>query len=226
MLGGTSPDRPSRSAVAVLCASASLGRPEPDPFGPSDWRRLAALHCECLPDSAVSALGERYAGRFYRYLAGSVTEHVFLHRNAGDVIDAACVVSLDPQGLNRRLWLSTPLLGSLLRSTPAGGRWVLARALSPSLRAHRYESGDGASLVLDAPEFILVFVAPGMRRRGLGRALLARARAWLREAGYRRCLARTRDHPRNRAVDFYRAAGFELHGRSLRRGFQVWESGV
>ena len=209
-------------------AGAGAGGPDttPDPTGPADWRRLATLHCECLPDSAVSALGERYAGRFYRYVAGSVTEHVFLHRNAGDVIDAACVLSLDPSGLNRRLWCRTPLLWSLLRASRAGERRVLVSALSPLPGAHRYESGDGASFVIDAPEFILVFVAPGMCRRGLGRALILRSRAWLRKAGYRRCLARTRDHPGNRAVDFYRAAGFELRGRSSRRGFQVWESAV
>ena len=200
--------------------------PEPDPTGPADWGRLAALHHECLPGSAVAVLGERYTERFYRYLARSASEHAFLHRDAGGAIDAACMVSLDPPGLNRRLWRSTPLLSSLSRVEPAGGRWALARALSPWPRAHRYESGEGDSPALDAPEIILIFVAPGRRRRGLGRALVERGRAWLRAAGYRRCLARTLDDPRNRAADFYRAAGFELRGRSLRRGFQVWESAV
>ena len=203
-----------------------VGLPEPDPIGPADRRRLAALHCGSLPGSAIAALGESYAERFYRYLSDSAQEHAFLHRDATGIIDAVCVVSLDPRGLNRRLWCRTPLLWSLLRASGARGRRALASALSPSPGAHRYESGDGASGVFDAPEVILVFVAPGRRRRGLGRALLARVRAWLRDTGYRRCLARTRDHPRNRAIDFYRAAGFELKGHSSHRGFQVWESGV
>ena len=209
-------------------AGAEAGDPgtAPNPIGPEDWRRLAALHCASLPGSAIAALGEPYAERFYRYLSDSAREHAFVHRDATGAIDAACVLSLDPSSLNRRLWCRTPLLSSLLRASGADGRRALARALSPSPGAHRYESGNGASRVVDAPEVILVFVAPGRRRRGLGRALLARGRAWLRESGYPRCLARTRDHPRNRAVDFYRAAGFELCGRSSLRGFQVWESGV
>lgn len=220
-------DVPSRCiALQVLRASVGVGPPEPDRLGPADWRRLAALHRECLPGSAIAALGERYAERFYRYLSDSAQEHAFLHRDARGAIDAACVLSLDPGALNCRLWRRTPLLWSLLRASGARGRRALASALSPFPGAHRYESGDGAPAVFDAPELILVFVAPGRRRRGVGRALLARARAWLREAGYRRCLARTRDHPRNRAVEFYRATGFELRGRSSRRGFQVWESGV
>ena len=209
-------------------AGAEAGGPGtvPDPIGPADWRQLAALHCGSLPGSAIAALGEPYAERFYRYLAESVREHAFVHRDATGAIDAACVLSLDPSGLNRRLWCRTPLLWGLLRASGADGRRALASALSPSPGAHRYESGNGASRVVDAPEVILVFVAPEMRRRGLGRALIARSRAWLREAGYRRCLVRTRNHPRNRAVDFYRAVGFELRGRSSRRGFQVWESAV
>ncbi len=204
----------------------AFGPPRPDPTGPEDWRRLAALHCESLPESAVAVLGERYAERFYRYLAGSEREHAFLHRDAGGALEAVCVVSLDPSGLNRRLWCSTPLLPALLRGAAGTRRRALAGALSASPRAHRYESDEGAPRSLDAPEIIVVFVAPGRRRRGLGLAIVARARAWLRAAGQRRCLARTLDDPRNRAAAFYRAAGFELRGRSLRRGFQVWESAV
>ena len=209
-------------------AGAEAGGPgtAPDPIGPVDWRRLAALHCGSLPGSAITALGEPYTERFYRHLSESAREHAFVYRDATGAIDAACVLSLDPSSLNRRLWLSTPLLWALMRASGADGRRALVSALSPLPGAHRYESGNGASRVVDAPEVILVFVAPGMRRRGLGRALLARGRAWLRKAGYSRCLARTRDHPGNRAVDFYRAAGFELRGRSSRRGFQVWESAV
>ncbi len=212
--------------MEASCADTSPGRPEPDPLGPADWRRLAALHRGCLPASAITALGDTYAESFYRYVAKSSREHAFVHRNDRGAIDAACVVSLAPGSLNRRLWSSTPLLRALMCASGAGRRRALASALSPSPGAHRYQSGSGALRVVDAPEIILVFVAPGMRHRGRGRALIARVRAWLRQAGHRRCLARTRDHPRNRAVDFYRAVGFELRGRSLRRGFQVWESAV
>jgi len=155
-----------------------------------------------------------------------VQEHAFLHRDATGAIDAVCVVSLDPRGLNRCLWRRTPLPWSLLRSSGARGRRSLASALSPFPRAHRFEDAGGASLRLDAPEIVLIFVEAGRRRRGIGLGLLDRARAWLRAGGHRRCLARTLDDPRNRAAEFYRAAGFELRGRSRRRGFQVWESGV
>ena len=197
--------------------------PQPDPIAAPDWRRLAALHRRCLPDSALTALGERYAERFYRYLAGSSHEHAFLHRDAAGIIDAACIVSLEPETLKRRLWRATPLLRSLLWNAPGGGRRTLARALWPSRRAERYEDRSGVGKVISTPEIILLFVAPARRRRGLGRTVLARGRDWLRASGHRRCLARTLDAPRNRAVAFYRAAGFRLHGRSRERGFQVWE---
>ena len=203
-----------------------VGSPEPDPLGPADRRRLAALHCGSLPDSAVAELGERYAERFYRCIGASEREHAFLHRGAAGAIDAACVVSLDPRGLNRRLWCRTPLVPHLARMAAAGRCRSLASALSPFPRAHRFEDAGGASLRLDAPEIVLIFVEAGRRRRGIGFGLLDRARAWLRAGGHRRCLARTLDDPRNRAAEFYRAAGFEFRGRSRHRGFQVWESGV
>ena len=216
---------PSRGAPAGDGTGRAGGTPLPrsDPIAEPDWRRLAALHRRCLPDSAITALGARYAGRFYRYLAGSAREHAFLHRDPAGIIDAACIVSLEPGTLRRRLWRATPLLRSLLGSAPLRGKRVLARALWPSRRAERYEDRSGAGRRIRAPEIILLFVAPERRRQGLGRALLARARAWLGAAGHRRCLARTLDARRNRAADFYRAAGFRWQGRSRERGFQVWE---
>lgn len=223
-------DRSPRLALETQCDLTGTATrdsfPEPDPVCPADWRNLAALHRECLPGSAVAELGERYAERFHRYIGSSSKEHVFLHRDARGAIDAACVVSLDPRGLNRRLWTHTSLFSRLLGNTTPGRRRSLSSALSPFPRAHRYENGNGASLLLDAPEIILIFVKVGQRRRGVGRALLDRSRAWLRAGGYRSCIARTLDDPRNHAADFYRATGFEYRGRSLRRGFQVWMSGV
>ena len=223
-------DRAPRLAVETQCdLTGSATRdsfPEPDPICPADWRNLATLHRECLPDSAVAELGERYAERFHRYIGGSSKEHMFLHRDSRGAIDAACVVSLDPRGLNRRLWVHTPLFARLLGNITPWRRRSLSSALSPFPRAHRFENVRGVSLPFDAPEIILIFVKVGQRRCGLGRALLDRSRAWLRAGGYRRCFARTLDGPHNRAADFYRATGFEYRGRSLRRGFQVWMSGV
>ena len=200
--------------------------PQPDSIGPAEWRSLAALHRECLPGSAVATLGERYAECFYRYLGESSKEQVFIHRDSRGAVDALCVVSLDPRSLNRRIWLHTPLLFRLLGKEAAGRRRALASALSALPGVHRHMDGEGVSRSLDAPEIVLIFVRTGHRRRGLGRTLLGRGRAWLRAGGHRRCLARTLDDPRNRAADFYRATGFELRGRSRTRGFQVWESGV
>ena len=205
---------------------AAAPGPEPDRMAPADWIRLAALHRTCLPDSASTLLGARYAERLYRYLSRSGREHTFMHRDREGLIDAACVLSLDPRSLNRRLWRFTPVLRSLWRAAPEGGRWALAKAFSPSPGARRYRGDEGHSRSIDAPEVILLFVAPQKRRRGRGRALIERARAHLRALGYRSCFARTRDAPRNPAAAFYLASGFELRGRSRRRGFQVWESRV
>ena len=220
---GAGPSCRAPAAGAGAGTGEEVPAPRSDPIAEPDWRRLAALHRRCLPDSAVTALGGRYAERFYRYLAGSAREHAFLHRDAAGVIDAACIVSLEPGTLNRRLWRATPLLRSLLGNAPARGKRALARALWPSRRAGRYEDRSGVGRLIRAPEIILLFVAPERRRQGLGRALLARVRAWMGAAGQRRCLARTLDAHHNRAADFYRAAGFRWQGRSRERGFQVWE---
>jgi GNAT superfamily N-acetyltransferase len=60
-----------------------------------------------------------------------------------------------------------------------------------------------------------VVVAPGMRRRGVGTAMMAHARAHCREHGcYKMALSSNRE--RERAHAFYDALGFERHGFSFR----------
>lgn len=60
-------------------------------------------------------------------------------------------------------------------------------------------------------ELSALFVAPGSRGRGVGRALLARALTFAREAGMR-CLGVETQTTNVPAIRFYRRAGFRFCG--------------
>lgn len=183
----------------------------------ADFRRLAALHLRCLPDSLVSRMGERYAGSFYRYVARSGREHLLVEREAGEIV-GACVISSDPDSLNRRLIV---------------GSGLVAAALT---RVHRLPLGAivRESLASDArpadprpagwPELILIFTDPAGRGRGVGTRLMSRSEELVGQHGHRGFWLKTLDDPANRALDFYRGRGMSPSGRLSVHGrpFQVW----
>src|SRR5262245_48404106 len=72
-------------------------------------RAAAALHCESLPGSAISRVGETFARSFYRYAARSPAELVFAACDGGATV-AAAVLSLRPHDLGCRLLSHTSLM--------------------------------------------------------------------------------------------------------------------
>jgi ribosomal protein S18 acetylase RimI-like enzyme len=180
----------------------------------TDCRRLAALHVECLPDSLVSRLGRRYAVAFYRYLSRSDHERVFVHREDGRIA-SACVLSLRPQTLARRLALGTPLLWFAPRLL-AGLLWANVPARQAARTAQRGDPGRGL------PEVTHVFTAPEARGRGAASALLDHCEEFLLRQDHSRYVTKTVDDDANPALAFYRNRGFaELgwlaeHGLALR----------
>jgi ribosomal protein S18 acetylase RimI-like enzyme len=171
---------------------------EGDSLGPGELELLARMHCEALPESLVTRIGPRYARAFYRYIASSEYELVMLHREQGE-ITAACIVSLEPETMSRRLVLHTPLAFHApfaLFRLPVGAMVARTRGDQPR----------GA-------EILLIFTLASARSRGLGAQLVERCQKLVRSHGIARVLVKTRDDPANRAIGFYERAGFKPLGK-------------
>lgn len=169
----------------------------PDRLDEADCRRLARLHVASLPDTAIGRLGSRYAERFYRYVARSGDEHAFVHREAG-TIEAACILSLAPESLTRRLWRHTSLALAVVRAFPHASVRALWGALRP---------GAG-SMVTGSAEVIVLFTRAECRETGLASALLRRCEAYLAASGYEGYCVRAVADPASRAAEFYLKRGF------------------
>jgi GNAT superfamily N-acetyltransferase len=162
-----------------------------------DIARLARMHVAALPESLVSLLGERYARAFYRYCATTSEELLLLEREGGEIA-GACLVSLEPESLSRRLLTGTPL------------PWCAALAITRlPLRAMLLDATRAAVPVQPrGPEILLIFTVPELRSRGLGARLLRRCEQQLLARGLPRVLFKTRDDPANRALQFYEREQF------------------
>jgi ribosomal protein S18 acetylase RimI-like enzyme len=191
------------------------------PLTPTDCSQLAALHAESLPDSLVVRLGRRYTEAFYRYLGRSDTEQVFLARDGQRVI-GACVLSLSPETLTRRLVVHTPLLPFAVLAL------FRPRLFWSLLGSSRGASHGEAALPDDLPEVLLIFTSPTIRSRGLGAKLLAACEQFLAGRGHGRYLVRTVDDAANAALRFYARNGFVPLGRSFQHGrwFQVFQKPI
>jgi GNAT superfamily N-acetyltransferase len=162
-----------------------------------DLARLACMHVVALPESLVSLLGEQYARAFYRYCASTSEELLLVERERGE-LSGACLVSLAPETLSRRLLTRTPLLlfaPLAIRRLPL--RAMLLGATEPA--AAQQPLG---------PELLLIFTIPEGRSQGLGARLLARCEQQLLSRGLQKLLVKTRDDPSNRALKFYERARF------------------
>ena len=190
-----------------------------DPIGELDVEQLAAIHCQCLPDSMVSRIGPGYARSFYRYLAGSPDELAFLQRE-GDTVLSACIVSLAPQTLERRLLRHTPLLVQ----APLAIRRLPVRSMAARLLGR----GGGGIAQPDGPELLLIFTVAALRSTGIGAATLARCEEELRRRGHARYFVKTLDDPGNRAIAFYRRHGFSQRGTRVNHGKRLglWEKAL
>lgn len=162
-----------------------------------DIARLAHMHVAALPESLVSLLGEPYARAFYRYCASASEELLLVERERGE-LSGACLVSLAPETLSRRLWTRTPLL---LFAPLAIRRLPLRAMLLGAARPAAPQQPRG-------PEILLIFTAPELRGQGLGARLLACCEQQLRSRGLDKLLVKTRDDPANRALQFYERAQF------------------
>jgi GNAT superfamily N-acetyltransferase len=165
----------------------------------SELDLLARMHIEALPESLVSLLGVAYARTFYRYVIASNEERLLTCRDEGQLV-GACLLSLAPESLPRRLLTATPFL----LYAPRAWRRLPVRAL--------LKGGDAERPTAPGPEILLIFTVDNARGQGIGGKLLAQGEALAKKCGHARMRVKTRDDRRNRAIGFYQRSGYGSRG--------------
>ncbi len=172
----------------------------PSSLTETDQHALAAMHCRILPDSLVSRLGRSYAQTFYRYVANSAREFAFVENDNGELI-SACIVSIQPETLQKRLLWRTSLLLHVPFALPRLPLRSILKGLTGQT-ASRSKQPPG-------PEVLLIFTAQRARGRGLGASTLRRCENFLKRLGHDCVYVKTLDSPDNRAIQFYLREGFK-----------------
>lgn len=178
-----------------------------------DIARLSKMHIDSLPDSIISGFGDRYARAFYRFLVNSNEEMIFVERapELDHSIIAACVISLRPAMLKRRLlWRTAWFPVVVLSSYRILSRFGSNRA-----------SEDVGVMQPEGPEIILIFTCPESRSRGCGSRLVKRAEQWLTHRQARTLYVKTQESDDNRAMAFYLRMGFSIIGAVSAHGKQL-----
>jgi ribosomal protein S18 acetylase RimI-like enzyme len=122
---------------------------------------------------------------------------LLLERERGE-LSGACLVSLAPETLLRRLLTRTPLL----LFAPLAIRRLPLRAMLLGA------AGSAGPQQPRGPEILLIFTVPELRSQGLGARLLASCERQLLARGLHKVLVKTRDDAANRALAFYERAQF------------------
>lgn len=168
--------------------------------------QLATLHRACLPDSMISMLGPAAVTRYYDLVTTSAVEHVVVARGTGPV-EAACVLSLEPDTVLRRYVSAAPLRFAAD---------LAHRALTPAFRKRllaRLEEGGGAAGT-GVPEVTQIFTDAAQRGRGLGSALLLACEDKLRALGHLTYCIHTLRDDNDAGIRFYHREGFTDSGSS------------
>lgn len=196
--------------AGVTASSRPAGESDLDA---DDFRRLGALHVECIDDSLPALLGPRFAARLYAFLDRSESEYVLCERVDGRV-ESAVVVSESPGDLQRRIARAT--LPQLLVAAGIAlfTRWAFGRLLLGTLgESLRHESEP-----VKAPEITYIFTNSRLQGQQLGKRLIQRVDEMLRTRGVDVYYVKTLDDPANRAIAFYEREGFERIGRCEEAG--------
>lgn len=175
-----------------------------DMLAPGDFDRLAALHATCMSGSMLSWFGQRFTTAAYRYFDRSPLENIFIHRKDG-CIDGACILSLSPATITRRLVLHTGLL-----------LWLPLHIFERRVLSAIFDFSAGVAI--DCPEVVFIFSDPASRGLGHGAKLLAQCEAALRKCGESRYAIKTLDDDANPAIRFYIRHGFTERGRFVHSG--------
>jgi len=137
-------------------------------------------------------------------------------------IVSACVLSLSPSTLDRRMLFNSSLLFSAM---PHLYRLPLLKMFAPKRKSTSRGSSQGNLQQEALPEVILIFTAREMRGQGIGLKLLNECERNLSAIGMDRYVVKTLSYAENRALKFYQSNGFlpkhqiDKHGKR----YQVFE---
>jgi GNAT superfamily N-acetyltransferase len=174
----------------------------------ADAEQLARLHRAAMPYSVLGALGTATLRRYYRWVARSADERVFVSRD-GDRVIGVAVLSFRPANVIRRFVMARPLSFA----TAALARFVQDSAFRRQVRAFLAESSSNDAG--EAPELLQIFVAAEARGRHNGTALLRRVEEWLSMHGHTRYYVRTLADNNASTLAFYDRRGFAAAGERL-----------
>lgn len=174
-----------------------------------------------MPLSVLGRLGSPTLERYYRWVAQSMSEHLFVSREGSHVIGAA-VVSLQPGSVMRRFIASAPIA-------------FVRGAVSAFLRDHLFRAQTAAYFFERASarppgvaEVLQIFVAADRQSRHAGTALLDHVETWLKLHGVARYVVRTLAERNDATLAFYMRRGFQPAGESIFCGarYHVLEKAV
>ena len=172
---------------------------------------LAALHSLCLPESSVALLGTGGLAKAYKVLGENRFEQIYVSLNAEGHITGGAVLSFSPDSIARRLSFH-PSLVPYLAIGAARLAWRMYRGTRSS-----GVSRKSLNSPVKSPEVVWLFVAPGQRRLGLGRRLLAACAQDAESNGFRP-MSIYAPNPGDETQAFYRALGFQDQGAAAKRG--------
>ncbi|CAK0776101.1 hypothetical protein CCP4SC76_600032 [Gammaproteobacteria bacterium] len=174
-----------------------------------DWDALVALHCEALPGSLITGIGEYYVRTFYEYVLWSPLEGIFIEQHDGHLVGMA-VVTLSPETLPRRLLMQTPLIRAIIYTF----NLRVAIRLASGLFAQKQTGFE----IPHIPEVLLLAVNESFRNKGIGCCLLRAAEKWLIDKGHEYYYVKTLSAYDNRATSFYLREGFREIGETVHHG--------
>ena len=179
-------------------------------LGSRDRLQLAVMHEKYMPDSLVTMFGRAYAQEFYDFVVDSPNDCLLVHEENGNIL-GACVLSMSPIDLTRRLVVSTRLV-----------LWGWLGIWRMFTRGYSKIAADGAfgpkRNQQNLPEIVYIFVEENARNHGVGAHLLAMCEKFLSSRGCDCVIVNTRDEPSNRAMNFYLRNGFVTIRRYLYGG--------
>lgn len=169
------------------------------PLRAADMARLAEMHASSLHMQMLTLMGRNYLRAFYRFVAASPLERIFVARIDGALAGACVITQADDTVLRRAVLATFPHF-----LIAAGARFVRSAAFRRTCWAV-LRSGSRPAL---KPQILVIFTDPAWTGRGIGRRLIERAASELPDADY--LYTKTEAIDSNRAIDFYAKIGFEI----------------
>ena len=170
-------------------------------FSEIDYRRLAKLHIDSIPDTSISIIGERAAALMYRFIHESKKE-LLLAATIDGTIYGGIVVSYEPATISRRFIKTYPIRFAA-RFFPS-----FIQNISRLPELFKLFAADDPYKY--SPELMFLYTDQKLRSKGIGRFLVKEIALQIKEISPL-LYVRTLDNKENRAIPFYERNGFKIY---------------